>query len=95
MKKALMLVSFTAVLALSSLPAFADTPETQTPAQKDECLLAAKNCADQVDDIYGRIHRLQKEIKKGEKAYSAAEIRALQQKLQEADKLLQDLEKAE
>ncbi|HJV33786.1 hypothetical protein [Geomonas sp.] len=92
MKRLVMLVSTSAVFALSSLPALAaDVPDTQ----KDECLLAAQNCANQVDDIYARIHKLEKAIKKGDKVYSAAELKALQAKLQEANQLLMTLEKAE
>jgi hypothetical protein len=87
MKRLVMLVSTSAVFALSALPAFAE----MTQAQKDECLLAAQNCANQVDSIQQRMHKLQKEIKKGDKVYTAAELKALEQKLQEADKLLKTL----
>lgn len=77
-----------AVFMLSAVPAFA-----QTQSEKDECMLASKNCANQVDDIYKRIHRLDKEIKKGNKVYTADELKKLQAKLAETQEMLKDLEK--
>ena len=64
-KMALMLTA--AVLMSSSVTVFAQ-PDA---ADKDECLLASKNCMNQVDDIYKRMHRLEKEIKKGKRVYSS------------------------
>jgi len=74
---------------LSAAPAFSE----MTQAEKDECLLATKNCSDQVDDIQKRMHRLDKEIKKGTKVYSPRELKKLQEKLTETQELLKDLEK--
>lgn len=62
-------------------------------SDKDECMLASKNCVNQVDDIYKRIHRIDKEIKKGQKVYTPAELKKLQQKLTETQELLQSMEK--
>jgi hypothetical protein len=78
-----------AVFMLSAAPAF---PQ-MTQADKDECMLAAKNCTDQVDDIYKRMHRLDKEIKKGTKTYTPAELKKLQMKLSEAQDILKTMEK--
>ncbi len=64
-----------------------------TQSQKNECLLASKNCTDQVDDIYKRMQRLDREIQKGTKVYSPQELKKLQQKLTETQELLRDLEK--
>jgi peptidoglycan hydrolase CwlO-like protein len=77
-----------AIFLLSAAPAF-----SQTQAEKDECMLAMKNCTDQVDDIYKRMHRLDKEIKKGKKVYTPAELKKLQQKLAETEDLLKSMEK--
>lgn len=63
-----------------------------TQAQKDECLLASKNCAQQVDDIYTRMQRLDKEIKKGTRVYSPEELKKLRQKLTETQELLKSME---
>ena len=78
-----------AVAMTASVPAFAQAPQNQ----KDECLLASKNCVDQVDDIYKRIHRLQKEVKKGQRVYTPAELKKLHDKLTETEDLLNNLEK--
>jgi len=77
------------MLALSAAPAFSET----TQSQKDECMLASKNCTDQVDDIYKRMHRLDKEIRKGKKVYTPAELKKLQEKLSETQDILKTMEK--
>lgn len=76
-------------LVTSTLPALAQQPPA---SQRDECLLASKNCVDQVDDIQKRIRRLNKEIKKGNRAYSPQELKKLQQKLDETRELLRVIE---
>jgi len=86
-KMALLLAA--ALLMSTAMPAMAE----MTQAQKDECMLASKNCTDQVDDIYKRMHRLDKEIKKGTKVYSARELKQLQEKLTETQNLLKTMEK--
>lgn len=87
MKRMLLTVT-AAVFMLSSVPAFAEMTKTQ----KDECLLASKNCTAQVDDIYKRMHKLDKEIKKGTKVYTPAELQKLKDKLQETQDMLKDME---
>lgn len=77
------------LFTLSSVPAFAQTTSTQ----KDECLLASKNCMSQVDDIRNRIYKLDKEIKKGNRVYTPEELKKLQDKLKEAGEILRTLEK--
>jgi len=77
------------ILMFASLPSFAQMAQ----GQKDECLLASKNCVDQVDDIYRRIHRLQKEVKKGQRVYTPDELKKLQDKLAETQDLLKSMEK--
>ncbi|WP_224961475.1 hypothetical protein [Geomonas subterranea] len=86
-KMALMLAA--SLFMLSSVPAYAQTAADQ----KDECLLASKNCMTQVDDIQQRIHKLNKEIQKGTRVYSPQELRKLQDKLKEADDILRNLER--
>jgi Skp family chaperone for outer membrane proteins len=84
-KMALMLTAL--AFTLSAVPAFSQ----MSPEQKNECLLASKNCTNQVDDIYKRIHKLAREIKKGTRVYTPAELKKLQDKLQETQKLLDDM----
>lgn len=74
---------------LSSVPALAQT----SAGQKDECLLASKNCMNQVDDIKQRIHRLNREIKKGTRVYTPQDLKKLQDKLKETSDVLRTLEK--
>ncbi len=62
-----------------------------TKEEKDMCLLASKNCATEVDTLQKKIKKLNAEIKKGKKVYSAEEIKKLQQKLDEANNLLDDI----
>ena len=88
MKKLAIMLSAVAFM-LSSVPAFA---AEMSKAEKDECLLASKNCVTQVDDIYKRMHKLDKEIKKGKKVYSPEELKKLQDKLKEASDLLKTIE---
>jgi len=56
--------------------------------QKDQCLLASKDCANQVNSINQKIKKLQKEIKKGNKVYSEEELKKLNAKLKEAEDLV-------
>lgn len=84
--KALMLTA--AIFLASAMPASAQPNQ----AQRDECLLASKNCMTQVDDIYTRMKRLDKEIRKGTKTYSPQELKKLQQKLTETQELLRSIE---
>ncbi|HBA88675.1 MAG TPA: hypothetical protein DCZ75_12040 [Geobacter sp.] len=87
-RTALMLTA--AIFLTSAMPALAEPP--QSKEQRDECLLASKNCMTQVDDIYKRMQKLNKEIKKGTKVYSPEELKKLQQKLTETQELLRSIE---
>ena len=83
-------------LAVIALAAFMMTSVTafgqeMTKDQKDQCLLASKDCRGEVDSIQKKIKKLDAEIKKGKKVYTAEELKALQQKLDEADKMLDNL----
>ncbi len=62
-----------------------------TKEEKDQCLLASKNCATEVDTLQKKIKKLNAEIKKGKKVYSAEDLKKLDQKLEEANKLLDDI----
>ena len=86
MKKiaALLVVGFMMAVAV---PAFAQ----QAPAEKDQCLLTAKACANQVDSIQQRIKKLDQAIKEGKKVYTPEELKKLQDKLDETNKMLDDL----
>lgn len=89
MKKIVFAVS--TLLALTA--ATASFAQETANAGKDECLLMSNGCKDQVDSIQQRIKRLDNELRKGQKVYSADDLKKLQQKLKEANDILNDLEK--
>jgi len=81
---------FAALLCLSgAVPSFAGT----SSAEKDECVLASRNCSNAVDDIQTQIRRIGREIDKGTAVYTVQELKKLQQKLSEVTGLLHDMEK--
>jgi len=84
-KTAILLLA--AFLTSVSMPVFAE----EMKSTKDECLLASKNCKNEVDSIQKKIKKLDTEIKKGKKVYSAEEIKKLQEKLNEAEAMLDNM----
>lgn len=60
--------------------------------QKDECLLVSQSCRNSVDSIQQRIDRLNREISKGESAYSRDELRHLEFQLKDATRTLETLQ---
>ena len=78
----------TGVLMMSAtVPAFAQ----MTKEEKDQCLLASKSCMTEVDSIQKKMKKLQADIKKGTKVYSAEDLKQIEQKLKEANDLLNNL----
>jgi peptidoglycan hydrolase CwlO-like protein len=90
MKKILITLMTAAALSVTAMAFAADAP---VAGGKDECLLASKNCLNQVDSIQQRIKRINSEVKKGKKVYSAEELKKLEQKLKEANDILNSLDK--
>jgi len=60
--------------------------QQEPQAQKDECLLVAKNCP--VDSIQERIQRIQSEIDRGTSVYTKEEMRDLNRELEDAQMML-------
>jgi hypothetical protein len=58
---------------------------------KDECLLLAKNCANETDTIQQRIERLHNEILKGSDVYTPDELNSLNRQLSDEYKNYYDL----
>lgn len=87
MKKIAVLMIAVFSMAVAA-PAFAADVNKE---QKDQCILAAKGCAGSADTIQQKIKKLQAEVKKGTKVYSADEIKKLNAKLKEAEDLLDSL----
>jgi len=90
MKKVLIAVLTAFALSSAGMAFSADVKNTQ----KDECLLASKGCMNEVDSIQQKLKKLNAEIKKGTKVYSAEEIKKLELKLKEANEILRNLEKS-
>lgn len=78
-----------AVLVMSiSVPAFATEK-----MEKDECLTMSMNCKAEVDDIQKKVKKLNAEIKKGSKVYTAEELKALNNKLKEINAMIDSMNK--
>lgn len=86
MKKVAVMV-MAAFMMSATVPAFAQ----MTKEEKDQCLLASKNCMMEVDSLQKKMKKLNAEIKKGTKVYSADELKKLQDKLKEAESMLDAL----
>jgi len=86
--KRMTLLFLTVLVVSATVPAVSQV----TKEEKDMCLLASKNCLNDVDTIQKRIKKIRNEIKKGKKVYSAAELKKLELKLQEAMSILDSLE---
>lgn len=59
--------------------------------EKNECLLLARNCGDQVDTITQRINRIKGEIDRGKSVYTNDELRSLNRQLDDAVRNLNQL----
>lgn len=95
MKKVMIILM--AGLLTASMPAFAlahggahDAADLQ--CEKD-CAMLLRDCGHEVDTIQQRIGKLEAAIKKEEGAQRMADVRALQQKLDDAKELLRNMEK--
>lgn len=83
--KRIILMMISAFMMFASVPAYADE---RTSAQKDECLLATKECKDIAESIHMKAEKLKTEIQKGNKLYTPEEILILKAKLKEAETAL-------
>ncbi|MCM2357612.1 MAG: hypothetical protein NDI77_05640 [Geobacteraceae bacterium] len=83
-----------AIIVLAALMMSATVPALaqQTKEEKVICELAAQNCLNKVDILEKRVKKLNTEIKKGSKTYSAEDLKKLEQKLQETQDLLDKME---
>jgi TolA-binding protein len=85
-----------AALMIMAVPALADdgsmdrTFDQGQQDGKNECLLVAMNCANQVDTIQQRINRIEGEISRGRDVYSNEELKSLERQLDDANKLLEN-----
>jgi len=87
--KRIIAILFAICLTVTQLPAFAG--ETTATSEKDLCLLYSEMCANRALTIQEKIAKLNREIAKGTQVYTKAELQRLQDKLEEAEKLLDNL----
>jgi septal ring factor EnvC (AmiA/AmiB activator) len=79
-----------AFMMATTMPAIA---AEMTKEQKDQCLLASKNCANEVDTLQKKMKKLNAEIKKGTKVYTQEELKKLNDKLKEAEDMMDAMQK--
>lgn len=85
MKK--LVVVLMAMGLFGAMPAFAEHPTMKLEHE------GARECALQAESIQQKIKRIQGEIKKGSKKYSAEDLKKLEAKLKEANDLIEQLNK--
>ena len=81
------IVVLAALMMSVAVPAFAQ----QTNQEQVICNLASKNCQSSAEAIQKRIKKMNVEMKKG-KVYSTEDVQKLEQKLKEAQEILDRLE---
>jgi uncharacterized protein YlxW (UPF0749 family) len=86
--KKIVLVIIAILMTSATIPAFSQ----QTPEQKVICNLAAQNCLNSADILQKRIKKLNAEVKKGTKTYSAEDLKKIEQKMKETQDLLNKIE---
>jgi len=91
MKKRIVMGTAALVIALA-VGTYAEEQATgRDTIDKDVCLLYSKDCANQVDSIQKKVQKLRTEIDKGGKVYTPEELRTLNQKLRETERLIDEL----
>ena len=85
--KRLMILAIASIVISVAVPSFAQ----QTNEEKVICQLASNNCLSQSEAIQKKMKKLQADIKKGTKVYSAEDLKQIEQKLKEANDLLNNL----
>ena len=76
---------------LVALAAPLSAAESNDATKKELCILLARDCADKVYNLQGKIRKLQDELAKGSTVYNAEEIKKLKDKLGEAEHMLFEL----
>ena len=86
--KKIALIIMASLLVSAAVPVLAQEVSHE---EKVMCELAAKNCLSQTVKFQKQLKKLQKEMAKG-KTYSAEDVKKLEQKLKEAQEILDKLE---
>jgi len=85
-------VRTSSVLVIAAVLVSGTVMAQQSNQEKVICELASGNCLKSADVIQKRIKKINAEIKKGDKKYSAEQLKQLEQKLKETQELLDKLE---
>ena len=83
--KKLLLLMLTAVM-INCLPAIAAEPGDQY-----RCQVQAGTCLKRAESVQKKMKKMQADIKKGKKTYSAEDLQKIEDKLGEVEKMLDDL----
>lgn len=89
MKKMILRVVL-AVACMGIGVAFAED-KGMSATQKDECLLVSKDCKNTALSIQEKAKKLEAEIQKGSRVYTAEELKKLEKKLKETEAALDQL----
>ncbi len=85
--KKVTIAALAAVLMLNTIPAFSQ----ETPQEKYVCELQAGNCLKRTSSIDRKMKKIETDIKKGKKTYSAEDLKKIEQKLKEVEQMLDNL----
>ena len=88
---AVVISTVAAAMMLTTLPVLSAEHAMGKMDQKNECLLMSQKCSDNVDSIQQKIKKLDNEIAKGTRVYTPAELKRLNDKLNEANQVLDEL----
>lgn len=81
-----------AMITVAALLVSASAFAQQSNQERVVCELAAGNCVKQADLLSKRIKKLNQDIAKGSRKYSAEDLKKLEQKLKETEQTLDKLE---
>lgn len=83
----LMFLVLISLMMLNVAPAFAqDTPQDQYL-----CKVQAGNCLKRAEAVQSKMKKMEEDVKKGKKVYSADELKKIEDKLKEAEQMLDNL----
>jgi Tfp pilus assembly protein FimT len=85
--KKVAIMGIAALMLSAAIPAFAE----ESRQEQVICQLAAKNCLNESEAIQKKMKKVRSDIDKGTKVYSAEDIKKIEQKLKEANDLLDNL----
>ena len=83
----LMFLVLISLMMLNMAPAFAQDP----PQDQYLCKLQAGSCLKRAEAVQRKMKKMEEDVKKGKKVYSADELKKIEDKLKEAEQMLDNL----